>query len=502
MTRTITIVEQPNERGSALILVVLVLMMMSALTAALTVNGQTETLVSRNQRAGAQAQAAAEAGLNFHFTRSNWRPPTSSSGKPTGGQSAPKRRLTRCYLVRTGPAALRSPIWTTAAWPSGPEQALKLPKPFHWGHHSTSSPAALLHTKRSSWTTTPTPPDEDGNLLNDINETLIVRAIGYTRDGTTDETTKVVLEALIAPVQLGAIVTNGDLDISGSVTVDGTDGSVHSNGDLTISGGGSDITGTVTATGTYTGSPAGSGGAAPVPLPTISASDYLHYADFILTSSGTMTDQAGTVLCTWSGGTPCNNWDFDSGSGEWSIGSTAPPAGTYYVEGSVKISGSPGSEATPMQIAIIAEDSIDMSGSPDMIPDTPELLFVTDGDLEITGGLDIIDPLTTQGQMLVHEQVNLAGNPTLGGQLIVENAASVSPLVTGKHDQRQREHHLQRRSRYWRLHRSRVAGYSMSIRWWPLPVSKMSPRPGRNRENSRAPQSTKRQRIFPPQHLA
>ena len=32
--------------------------------------------------------------------------------------------------------------------------------------------------------------------------------------------------------------------------------------------------------------------------------------------------------------------------------------------------------------------------------------------------------------MLVHEQVNLAGNPTLGGQLIVENAASVSPLVT------------------------------------------------------------------------
>ena len=57
-------VEQSNERGSALILVLLVLMMMSALTAALTVNGRTETLISRNQRAGAQAQAAAEAGLN------------------------------------------------------------------------------------------------------------------------------------------------------------------------------------------------------------------------------------------------------------------------------------------------------------------------------------------------------------------------------------------------------------------------------------------------------
>ncbi len=59
-----SIVEQPTERGSALILVLFVLMMMSALTAALTVSGQTETLISRNQRSGAQAQAAAEAGLN------------------------------------------------------------------------------------------------------------------------------------------------------------------------------------------------------------------------------------------------------------------------------------------------------------------------------------------------------------------------------------------------------------------------------------------------------
>ncbi len=52
------------ERGSALIGVLLLLMMMSALAAALGVSGQTETLISRNQRAAAQAQAAAEAGLN------------------------------------------------------------------------------------------------------------------------------------------------------------------------------------------------------------------------------------------------------------------------------------------------------------------------------------------------------------------------------------------------------------------------------------------------------
>ncbi len=422
-----SIVEPPNERGSALILVVLVLMMMSALTAALTVNGQTETLISRNQRAGAQAQAAAEAGLNHAVELATtyifeW----NANGFTIGPEEAVDALLlgpdgasgTTGTDVDNGSLAARVGAGIEVA------EAIPLNTPQSIVAGGTASYEAFILDDDAD------APDEDGNLLNDINGTLIVRAIGYARDGTTDQTTKVVLEALIAPVPLGAIVTNGDLDISGSVTIDGTDGSVHSNGDLTISGGGSDIEGTVTASGTYTGSPAGSGGAAPVPVPTISASDYLHYADFVLTSSGTMTDQAGTVLCTWSGGTPCNNWDWDSGSGEWSISSTAPPAGTYYVEGSVTIAGSPGSEATPMQITIIAEDSIDMSGSPDMIPDTPELLFVTDGDLEITGGLDVIDPLTTQGQMLVHEQVNLAGNPTLGGQLIVENAPRVSPLVT------------------------------------------------------------------------
>jgi len=65
MTKTRnSIVELPGERGSALLGVLLLLMMVSALAAALGVSSQTETLISRNQRSAAQAQAAAEAGLN------------------------------------------------------------------------------------------------------------------------------------------------------------------------------------------------------------------------------------------------------------------------------------------------------------------------------------------------------------------------------------------------------------------------------------------------------
>ena len=152
--------------------------------------------------------------------------------------------------------------------------------------------------------------------------------------------------------------------------------------------------------------------------------DYLNYADFILTSAGKMTNQAGAVLCTWSNKTPCNAWNFDGGSGKWSLKNT-PTAGTYYVEGSVDISGNTGTPGNPAQITVIANGSININGG-DFIPDTSELLFVTDGDLDMTG-----NPTTySHGQILVREQIRLSGSPDLDAQIIVENVTSVDDLVT------------------------------------------------------------------------
>ena len=132
--------------------------------------------------------------------------------------------------------------------------------------------------------TAPTTGDfvEDGNLLNDLNAALIIRATGYAQDNT-----KVTLEALITPIPLPAIVSVGDLGINGNVNILGTDGGVHSNGGLTITGGAASVAGAATASGTYNGSPPGSGGAPPLPVWEIHASDYLAYPHFILTSAGT-----------------------------------------------------------------------------------------------------------------------------------------------------------------------------------------------------------------------
>ncbi len=413
------IVEQPNERGLALIGVLLVLILMSGLAVALTVSAQTETLISRNGRSGAQAQAAAEAGLNHAVELA-----TTYIFEWNANGFADVEAAIDALLV--GPDLARGTISADADNGSlGARAGITAAEGIPLGTRLPIGGVVNAEYEAFVMDDDATAPNEPtGDPYDDENGTLIVRATGYGPDNTS-----VVLEALISPVQLAALITNSDLTISGSVAISGGAGDVHSNGDLTISGSAT-VAGTVTASGTYSGSPVGSGGVPLVPIPPVRASDYLHYADFILTSGGTMTDQAGTLQCTWSSTTPCNNWDFDSGTGTWSIGSTAPADGTYYVEGKVRITGSPGSATSPVVLTLIAEGSIDISGSPDITADTPELLFVTDGDLEISGGLDTGDPLTTQGQMLVHEQLKLSGNPSLNGQLIVENAPSVDDLVT------------------------------------------------------------------------
>lgn len=56
--------------------------------------------------------------------------------------------------------------------------------------------------------------DEDGNATTDANRSLVIRAIGYGQNSASAE-----LEAIIAPQELPAIITDGDLMISGNPSV-------------------------------------------------------------------------------------------------------------------------------------------------------------------------------------------------------------------------------------------------------------------------------------------
>ena len=427
MTTTLhSIVERPAERGSALVSVLLLLMLMSALVAALGVSGQTETQLSRNQRSGAQAQAAAEAGLNHAVELATryifeWRANGILDGADVdidGINEAIQALLkgpdgvtgTEEDDADNGSLGVRTGIDATEALPKGTRVEID-------GAPGVEYEAFLMDDEETPVVGALA---EDGDPFNDVNQRLIVRATGYGPDNTT-----VTLEAVISPIPLPGIVTNGDLQIEGNaVTIGGASGGVHSNGDMVISGSGDNLGGTVSISGAYDG-PEDLGaieGAAQLPVPQVRASDYRAHANFVLTSSGTMTDLAGNPACTVPGD-PCENWDFADGA--WSFGNQEPPDGTYYVEGDVSIRNSP-----TVTMTIIAEGSIDIGGNPTLTPQTPELLFVTDGDLKIQG-LDAAADITVQGQMLVHGQVDFFGSVQLAGQLIVEDADAGDLVPTG-----------------------------------------------------------------------
>ena len=422
-----------SSRGMALVTVMFLLMILSGLSAAMVTSSQTEIMVARNTVSSAQAQAAAEAGLNhatelaipfvMEFAANGF---ANASDAVTG-------------LVR-GPDGLTGSPASDAD--NGSLENLGIPRsPAQLalgGTFGVAYEARVFDEDDPARGVTLTAADvarigEDGDPTTDANSTMVIQVIGYAPDNT-----RVTFEITIADnaAVMPALVVGGSLDISANARFTGSHGGLHANGDLEISGNPT-IAENATAGGTYTesGNPTiggiSGGGQGSVPIPPVAAIDYKPNADFILNSTGQMTDQAGTVICDASASNDaCEvmgyGWVYDPPG--WKFDGNTGTDGTYYVEGPATISGNPGNPATPIALTIIAEDSIEISGNPDLTPDTPELMFVTDGDLKINGMLRM--PLTDEGAILVHEQLDISGNSTLSGQIIVEDAANDSSLVT------------------------------------------------------------------------
>lgn len=265
-----------------------------------------------------------------------------------------------------------------------------------------------------------------------------------------------------------AVMTNGDLEISGDPNIMGTCGGAHTNEDMQISGNrGIQMADGLTASNRTTndgrisdgmhinGSPcvgssdcsspqnqqpaankldtaakrdsytASHSSAAVETLPTINPADYApkvaamesagnHY---ILNNDGTVTT-GGTCgqdgLCT--GGTSVTplptGWSFSAGT--WKVTGKSAANGVFYSESKVEISESPGSTASPWQATIIARDSIRISGNTHIQPypttseDLQNHLLVTGNDLMIESNLHAN---YANGAILVHQQIEISGTP-------------------------------------------------------------------------------------------
>lgn len=315
-----------------------------------------------------------------------------------------------------------------------------------------------------------------------------VYSVGFVPNRAEAEELRVLRVAYdFAPFQpTAAILTDGDLMISGNPSTSGISGNIHANGDIDISGNPL-VSGTITASGAVNGlSPAmvgdiaNSGGGFPnVFVPEVEPLELFELAEYVYCPDSATYPQ-GFVMAgpEYAGGPepvpgpndlPCTTgtviWDFDTdgdtyrgfkgGSVDsklaktWDYSGNTRFDGTYFFhEGSVKISGNPGEGTNPWEVTLLVSATIgqnecdggldilggdiEISGNVSAVAHekgTP-LVFVARRDLKISG-----NPLqSVLGVLMAHEQIDISGNPNLTG-VILSNDDCDSATLSNIHDQ-------------------------------------------------------------------
>jgi len=337
-----------SEKGVALIIVLLLLAVLAALTTGLTLNGQTEIAMATNERYYAGARAAAESGLNRAIE------------KIIADTSTDLLAAGAVPVIGNGPFTLSSDY----------SYSLEILDDDDTSLYPTTLTAAQL-----------TQMGENGNAANNANQRLILRATGTGPNATIVRVSRVLQTVAINTITQTqtttlsnpAILVNGNVDVTGSSLVSGTQGNLHANGNVT-GGGSAHITGNLTATGTVSNAITvdhlRAGGMPPVTVPEIKASDYLSLADWILTSAGTITHPNGSSCGAKLD--PCpTGWTFSGGG--WRADGAMPSSATYYAQTDVEMHGTGKSSLTA--ISVIAEGSLTVNGNGQFTPENASKKF-------------------------------------------------------------------------------------------------------------------------------
>jgi hypothetical protein len=290
----------------------------------------------------------------------------------------------------------------------------------------------------TDWDTSVTPAVLNADPSVDKNRRIIIRSVGTAPNGAT-----ATIELVLGAQDLPALIVNGNLSLPGTSRVTGVGGAAFSNGTMRVEGnpcaeqffgsvGSIDILGNSTGTGTTCSNtnldlrP----DSAPMTIPVFNPTDYKSMATYWLENDGRIYLAATGAQITLPG------WSFASNT--WSSNSSVP-GGTYWVNGNVVVGGSPGSPAAPLPLTILATLSVDIAGSPRTVPalaipgiaPQPVGVSVIAGtDLKMAGNTSQL----FTGIYYANHQVDIAGSPTINGQVLAGNVADTNyaPGTTNK----------------------------------------------------------------------
>jgi hypothetical protein len=393
-------------------------MAMSALAAALAISSTTETMIARNHQNAAQARAAAEAGLTHALDLtldylSVWQADFMSVDLAIDALlTNPTMYITDFGDVQTGVIlAGIGTSYSSITLSNGSFSSIFYEAMLIDDDNQTVRDLVLSADDLTRMG------EPDGDPDDDQNQKFVVRAIGYAGGNAV-----AAVEALISPQKMPGLLTDGDLELGGSFSIIGDQGSVHTNGDFSVKGSAWSASEGCTATGTSEDEMDCPPGQPTMAVPDKSADDYLSLAKYILHDDGEMTT-VGTG--TKAACDPCAGaWEFSSGT--WTLSDTldsagAPDGSIFYVEGDVTL-------GTPNTVTVFATGSIS-AGHGTWEPAAPGLLFVVDGDYSDTGN-PVLGTSTNPGLMIIGEQINVKGTLVVHGAIIVRDATANDSTVT------------------------------------------------------------------------
>ena len=407
-----------HDRGTALVAVTVLLGLIAALSAGLSLSATTAVAIAANLASALEARAAAEAGVQHGLAAAlpvleRWR---------SRGFSSP----TEAFTDALSGGAVRAAMDAAGF----PRSAVAVP-----AGHGQSYTVQIMDDDapgRGLARADVTAIGEDGAAVTDRNARIVIRSTGVSLRGAS-----ATVEAIVGAAPLPAILVRGGLTL-GAVSVSGTEGDVHVRGEVVASGE-TRIVGDLTTTGVphVLSSRADVSGrfghARAIPIPDIHPVQFRALATVVMGADGTVQTPVGDVLCRPPGATcppEVAPWSWTSDG--WRCPELPEAATTFYVEGDVVVEGpfgSPASQGAPGQVtlSLLATGSITVRGEFDLRPALGGVLFVAGGDVRVEGALRAD---AEEGLVAAGEQIAITGASRLAGVILAAGTGARSAVVT------------------------------------------------------------------------
>jgi type II secretory pathway pseudopilin PulG len=417
-----------NRSGTALVLALVVVVVVLGLGAAFFI-----TVIASARQAAAgreldEAEQVAESGLNLarrfifvYINQGTW--PVNdllryNRSFPTDAASIQADALA---ALRTGTGAVNALTWPEAPVP--PDLTTPTtPLPVVFGVHTVFGNGAWYIVARNN--------PEEADPLVDTDNILILYITGTTRDGRQRQ-----IEARVAYVSptylpMGAIVSGGSVKISGDPKITALPGvpsaDVVSNGNIEVLGdaridGKAVASGRVDVRGTPTIRDGILAGVPKSTIPRVDPELYRGLANFVFDSTGVVTDASGLTVGV-------GRWyNFEFRGGDWRVVSDAPlpPAGVYFFETAVRMTGQATYFAT-----IISKGDIELAGRTGgggeltLSSYLQNVALLSGGDVTTSGRARV------SGFIVSREQMRLGGTVAITeGGLLIADEQDVSGTV-------------------------------------------------------------------------